>query len=185
MVCSTIFPASSYDSCLFRDIWARNRETVAKDKMLGGMHASTRRASIQPLMNPMIKPPMKVVKSCMYFPTLTWEVSSLVFYIRPFSLCSRHKRPFTGIRHTFCFFCQSNNELLPSHRGRLGWVQCPRTFLKLLLQLSSPRQRMQCLASEQLQGITIAAVLTAFLQPPSSMTPLEQVNVSANRLGFC
>nr|ACG48243.1 hypothetical protein [Zea mays] len=39
--------------------------------MLGGMHASITRASIQPLMNPMIKPPTKVVKSCMYFPTLT------------------------------------------------------------------------------------------------------------------
>jgi hypothetical protein len=44
---------------------------------------------------------------------------------------------------------------------------------------------MQCLASAQLQGIMTAAVLTAFLQPPSSMTPLEQVNVSANLLGFC
>jgi hypothetical protein len=30
------------------------------------------RANIQPLTNPMIKPPTKVIRSCMYFPTLTW-----------------------------------------------------------------------------------------------------------------
>jgi hypothetical protein len=34
---------------------------------------------------------------------------------------------------------------------------------------------MQCLAWEQLRGIAIAAVSTAFLQPLSNMTPLEQV----------
>jgi len=109
-------------------------------------------------------------------PYLNMRSQILVLYRGAFPCVLNMKDPLLDTIHILSFFfCQTHNDLLPSLRGHLGWVQCLQTFLKLLPQLSSLRQRMQCLAWEQLQGITIAAVLTAFLQPLSNMTPLEQV----------
>ena len=68
-VCSTTFPASPYFACMWVESLILNLVMIAKEIAIGGMLESITRAKSHPLTNAIMKPPMKVERSCMDFPT--------------------------------------------------------------------------------------------------------------------
>jgi hypothetical protein len=68
-VCSTIFPASPYFACMRVESDVISHDTIAPATTIGGMLESITRAKSHPLTNAIMKPPTKVERSCMDFPT--------------------------------------------------------------------------------------------------------------------
>jgi len=68
-ICSTTFPASPYFACMRVESLVITFETIAPAMAVGGMLESITRAKSHPFVNAMMKPPMKVERSCMNFPT--------------------------------------------------------------------------------------------------------------------
>jgi hypothetical protein len=69
IVCSTIFPASTYDAKPSLDTLESIFEMIPAATINGGIVESITRVRSQPLMNATVNPPMKVVISCVNFPT--------------------------------------------------------------------------------------------------------------------
>jgi hypothetical protein len=69
IVCSTIFPASTYDARPSLDTLESIFEMIPAATINGGIVESITRVRSQPLMNATVNPPMKVVISCINFPT--------------------------------------------------------------------------------------------------------------------
>jgi hypothetical protein len=68
-VCSTTVPASVYFAWMREEILVLSFDTVAKAMVTGGIVESITRAKSHPLTNAIMKPPIKVERSCMKFPT--------------------------------------------------------------------------------------------------------------------
>ena len=68
-VCSTTLPASPYFACMRVESLVISFDTIAPAIAIGGMLESITRAKRHPLTNAIMKPPMKVERSCMDFPT--------------------------------------------------------------------------------------------------------------------
>jgi hypothetical protein len=68
-VCPTTFPASPYFACMWVESLILNFVMIAKEIAIGGMLESITRAKSHPLTNAIMKPPIKVERSCMDLPT--------------------------------------------------------------------------------------------------------------------
>jgi hypothetical protein len=68
IVCSAMFPASPYFSCMRVEILVINLDTKAPATAIGGMHESSTSAKSHPLTNAIMKPPKKVERSCIHLP---------------------------------------------------------------------------------------------------------------------
>lgn len=68
MVCSTVSPASLYDVCLLLETLVRACAETALAIAINGSDVSMTRVRSHPLVNAMIKPPMKLDNSSTSFP---------------------------------------------------------------------------------------------------------------------